>query len=493
MLYPIAGYTTTDSSSQQFNHITYVGTDGHLHDLVAPNGGTWKYNLDITAAANATVQALNTAFPSRGFTSIPNARGNVGVYVTQDSGAGGTPQIFYYGTDSLIHVIFPVGLGFFWPGKPETPPDVDLGEGFGGAPPEDNPDPGGEPNPGAPPSPPGWADTWVISTPGGAGVPTSPPLAIYAATPDGGNVTVIFSGAPGGFAGDLGGVKGAMVSWSAPSDISALAGEPSVGPDASAIYWDDDGTEHVFSVNQEGLLKELWSRWSADTVTWGAHDVLHEVKDLTPTLHPGTNIPHPLAPNALSPSVTASYVLGDGSGAGSSKNVAYIPADTDVHNVYLCSHKLGGNWAITYASAVAISAPPQSKPGLEYAPLATPPSLSAYVSDRQHILFNDVTGTVIDLWTDPSGNWHFGLASTELDVQFQGAAPVNAATGMFAFVADGSDHVVFIGDDGHIWELSLPQGSSELPGPASKGLPWAPFDVTAAVQSNPSYVPPVMG
>jgi hypothetical protein len=74
---------------------------------------------------------------------------------------------------------------------------------------------------------------------------------------------------------------------------------------------------------------------------------------------------------------------------------------------------------------------------------------------------------------------------------------VNAATGLVTYVWSyaHSDHVVFIGTDGHIWELALKQGSSEIQGQTSKGLPWEITDITSELLSNgqnPGYVPPVM-
>jgi hypothetical protein len=90
MLSYIAGYSITESSGAQFKHIVYIGTDGHLHDLVAPFGtGIWQCNLDIIAANNATMAALNAAQPNLGYGPIPNAQGPVGVSVTPQ----GVPQI----------------------------------------------------------------------------------------------------------------------------------------------------------------------------------------------------------------------------------------------------------------------------------------------------------------------------------------------------------------------------------------------------------------
>jgi len=93
------------------------------------------------------------------------------------------------------------------------------------------------------------------------------------------------------------------------------------------MYWQSDNTDHVFSVYDVGpqdetrLLKELWSY--INTSTWGAHDVLHEVKSVA------GSAPHtPLAPPAGS-SVLAAFDDG-------AKNVAYVAANGT--SVYLCSH-----------------------------------------------------------------------------------------------------------------------------------------------------------
>jgi hypothetical protein len=91
------------------------------------------------------------------------------------------PQVIYLGTDRVIHVIIPVGVGFFWAGNPGLPPDPDsgFGDGFVG---DSDIDPGGEPDLDVAPSPAGWADFWLINT--SEPTPSGPPLAIINNTPD---------------------------------------------------------------------------------------------------------------------------------------------------------------------------------------------------------------------------------------------------------------------------------------------------------------------
>lgn len=472
MLNPIAGYASTQSGAQ-FKHIAYVGMDGHLHDLVAPLGGAWTYNLDLTAAANATVQATNAIMPSF-LAAVPNAVGNVAVSV---SGIGGTPQtpgtigigvpqFFYWGADELIHVIFPVGYGFFFPGTPGQPGDPgDFIDGVGFE--YDL----GEPNGAA--SPAGWADTPLVSAPGGTLLPTGPPLAIYT-TPDG-YVTVIYQGAAGSSA--LAMVRGALQDWGEPVEISAVAGAPSVGGDASAIYWPEDGTEHVFSVNDEGLLKELWSKLATDEITWGAHDVLHEVKSVAadPQDPSSTYRPIPIAPPAMQGVGTAAgYVW-----PGDTKNVAYVAADR--MHVNLCSHLLTGEWMVTYISEAAFVPPPAlANPRLEFQP-GIPPSLLAYTSDVEHVIYIASDGIIVDLWSKGDGNWFWA--------GFQGG--VNLETGLSAFVwaAEGTDHIVYITQEGEISEASLKQGVGPS---ANAGLQWIVTNVSFEVGASVSYVPPVM-
>jgi hypothetical protein len=524
MLHPIAGYTTTQSANgAQFKHIVYVGKDGHLHGLAAPLNqaavnqmpnsqlGIWQYNLDITAAAIKTFNARGGL--AAGLTPIPNVIGYVGVMVTGQ----GLPQIFYYGDDQdygpQIHVTFPVGPGYFVPGSPGVPPDGDPDPGDYGSgwdsylsnppqpPPDgpsdfgDGPDPGGEAGWVTLASPAGWADYWIndlqneqvtLNYPG-------PPLALYN-DPDG-TINVVFVNS----ILHLCVIKGNTNGWSDPIDLSATAGvSPSeVFGDASAMFWESDSTEHVFSIygvganDETGLVKELWSY--SNTSTWGAHDVLHQVKSVV-----GSSPHSPLAPPANVGSVPAAFDDG-------AKNVAYIDANGAV---YLCSHPFKGEWTISYISEIA-QAPPTA---FGSAPsISGPWNLLAYASDRQHVLLlGGAGGEIVDLWDDGSA-WHWGLPIRIAGDPLGAGQLANGATGISAFVTpDNVDHIVYIGGPtsadlgSFIWELQYVQGQPEVPNDPNdpnfgqKGLPWVA--VNASMQaggginlnswSNPNYVPP---
>lgn len=217
----IAGYATTRTSGAQFKHIVYVGQDGHLHDLVAPLNqappdqiGIWRYNLDITAAINSTMNAAMNL-------PAPSALGNVGVYVQ----AGMPPQIFYYGDDpnlgQQVHVAFPVAAGYFYQGQPPEPPDVDNDDipGFDGF---DTGADGLDSPYTQLPSPAGWADFAVTQPPS---FPARP-LAIYGmpAVPLD-TITVVFLNNDLDLCAGQGNTNG----WGTAIDITQLAGSPTTG------------------------------------------------------------------------------------------------------------------------------------------------------------------------------------------------------------------------------------------------------------------------
>jgi hypothetical protein len=140
-------------------------------------------------------------------------------------------------------------------------------------------------------------------------------------------------------------------------------------------------------------------------------------------------------------------------------------------------------------------------------------SVAQPAAPRVHVVLTNGTGQIVDLWSDGQGIWHWGLPLQKAqyvppptgsgDVTVIGG-PVNLATGLAAFVVPGeADSIVYVGGDAFIWELVLPQGSSELPsgGPGyvpSIGLPWTAKNASVmagAPQSpnpNPKYVPPLM-
>ena len=103
------------------------------------------------------------------------------------------------------------------------------------------------------------------------------------------------------------------------------------------------------------------------------------------------------------------------------------------------------------------------------------------------MVYNDFAGDIVHLWSNGDGNWFF-----DMPVQATSgiAARVNVATGMsaFAWAADATEHIVYVGQDGHIYELTVKQGSAM----SNLGLPWTATDITALVESDPRYSPPVM-
>lgn len=505
MLYPISTCVLPGApSGQLYKHIVYVGEDGHIHDLVAslkpvPGGfapeGVWKYNLDITAAANATVKATNAIQPNY-LSPVPNAVGHVWAMSTL-VGSIYVFQIVYWGADEQIHVLFPVGYGYFFRGEPGIPGDP--GDFLDGG--DDDDDPANSPplgfdydlgEPNAQASPAGWVDQLITDPSATGSYVSGPPVAGYV-DPDGSAATVYF-----GSNGYLYAVRGAVDDWGgtstgAPINITELAGNPPVGWDGSAVPLFHNGSDNVFSIDQQGGgLYELSSTDIA--ATWSAQEVQQKVTKAT-----GSAAQSPLAPPALASSVPAAF-------SSSGLNVAYITAKGS--GVNLCSQPNQGDWSIAYISETA-QAPPA---GSGSAPISGASNLLAYASDRDHVLLTTPSGQIVDLWYDGK-TWHWGLPIRIAGNPLGAGQLANVATGLSTFVTtDKVDHIVYIGGGPisphlgpFIWELQYEQSQPAVPDNPNnpnfgqKGLPWVAVNATMQAAgpvnvnswSNAKYVPPI--
>jgi hypothetical protein len=484
MLYPLVGYVTKDDSGTSWAHITYVGLDSCLHDLVRKAGSnTWIYNCNITASANALIDAANSGPVNTGWQSVPTVGKLpfVGVAVISPGNSAATlPVLIYYAADNNIHALYQVGQGYYWPGEPGVPdgssdgPDGDDYDGdpnFG-----DGLELGGGGSIYSPPSPNGWADVIVAETLG------QPPLAVYS-TPGASleqSVTVIY------VAGGAYAVNALDPSqWSQPINVSTLT-ETAV-KNASGVYWPQDGTEHVFCPNISGLLDEFWAKTQAHQTQWGAHDVLHQVKALAP-LPPGETQAGQLAPKLMVGSQCPSFIDANGS-----KNVAYIDQVGEVH---LCTHGLHGSWSIanlTLSSLVyrtGAGGVRTAEPGfVGGSGVSSPPCLIAWSSGWTHVAYVDSQGKINDLSSGLDGSWYWSGPSFSVPGVNSGVDAFVMAMSAFSWAEDGTDHIVCYLDNDNIVDLVLKHGSAPLEGPGTAGLPWSHVNVTAQVQSSPGYVP----
>ena len=91
------GYVTSDGSQ----HVNFIGTDRHVHELYAHPGSGWKDN-DLTKLAKATMRVARSALDG---------------YVTSD----GSQHVNFIGPDGHVHELYahPVWLGGY--AKPVDP------------------------------------------------------------------------------------------------------------------------------------------------------------------------------------------------------------------------------------------------------------------------------------------------------------------------------------------------------------------------------------
>jgi hypothetical protein len=87
---PVAAYTQETGLSTK--HVAYIATDGHVHDLSVPVGGTWT-DADLTQRASA---------------ALPTNDSPLAAYAWE---AGRSKQVAYIASDGHIHELFGVGLG----------------------------------------------------------------------------------------------------------------------------------------------------------------------------------------------------------------------------------------------------------------------------------------------------------------------------------------------------------------------------------------------
>jgi hypothetical protein len=96
------------------------------------------------------------------------------------------------------------------------------------------------------------------------------------------------------------------------------------------------------------------------------------------------------------------------------------------------------------------------------APLATPGTIpTGYVfpyDDTLHVDYADLAGNVHEVWSADSLEWNWNPLT-----QNYGGSPAISTLSAYTFAKDNTQHIVYNGDDHHIWELQWSPGFRYIP------------------------------
>lgn len=197
-------------------------------------------------------------------------------------------------------------------------------------------------------------------------------------------------------------------------DLVSEAGGAAAATNANGYIWAHQGSQHVVYQGQrfDGHVHELWY---TDDDGWNAND-------LTDAAH---------APLTLTqPAGYETYFDG-------TQRVVYQGRDRHVHEL----RDSGGGWHdldLTAATGAPLCDPTSAPTGYSFEDQRT-----------AHVLVRTDVGHVLEYWADASG-WHWG------DLMLATGAPVasdaETVTG-YVFRGEGTQHVDYVGGDGHVHEL----------------------------------------
>jgi hypothetical protein len=222
------------------------------------------------------------------------------------------------------------------------------------------------------------------------------------------------------------------------NDLTALAGGGVLPLEATTLtgYWGSDNSQHVNFVGTDGHVHELYIHPGANWVN----------NDLTALSGGGVL---PLAGTAL----TGYW------GSDSSQHVNFVGTDRHVHELYI--HP-GANWVNNDLTALS---------GGGVLPLAGTALTGYWGSDSsQHVNFIGTDRHVHELYIHPGSSW----VNNDLTAfSGNGVAPTGGSVLHAYWGSDSSQHVNFVGTDGHVHELYIHPGAS-----------WSNNDLTDVLQAQ---------
>lgn len=216
------------------------------------------------------------------------------------------------------------------------------------------------------------------------------------------------------------------------SDLSALAGSTILPAANSALdaYVDLDLGQHVNFIGTDGHVHELHiaqgGRWIDNDL-----NLLSDRAGAPPGIRPMPNSP------------LSGYTDGD-----KGQHVNFIGTDGHVHELFLAS---GGQWINNDLISLSHNGTP---------PRPNSP-LDSYVDDDngQHVNFIGTDGHVHELYITPHGQW---INNDLISLSGNGITPSRTSPLCGYMAQDNGQHVDFIGTDGHLHELYIIPGAHWL-------------------------------
>ncbi len=194
-------------------------------------------------------------------------------------------------------------------------------------------------------------------------------------------------------------------------DLTELADAPDASATINGYAIESQLSHHIFYIRKtDRHVQELW--W--DTSQWRSQDLSAATQ----------------TPAALEGAIVA-YV----DAAQSIQHVVYAGADSHLHELW-CDDT---GWHTTDLTAVT------------GAPGAVAGTAAGYMFDAQgtqHVFYVGADNKIHELWTDPSG-WH----ASDLTTMTGAPTPAASLLGAYAFEAQGTQHVIYLGVDDKLYEL----------------------------------------
>ncbi|MBB5343679.1 hypothetical protein [Tunturibacter empetritectus] len=230
------------------------------------------------------------------------------------------------------------------------------------------------------------------------------------------------------------------------NDLTQLSGNGIAPADGSALdaYFGPDNGQHINFIGTDGHVRELY-------LALGGQWINNDLTQLSKGILPLPNTP------------LDGYVDQDGG-----QHVNFIGNDNHVHELFIPSH---GHWIdndLIHKSGDGIGPRPNSP-------------LDGYIDadNGQHVNFIDTDGHVRELYITPHGQW---VNNDLIQKSGNGIAPSRNSTLCGYLGPDNGQHVNFIGTDGHVRELYItPHGQwvnndlTHLSGDSTPPAPGSPL------------------
>jgi uncharacterized protein with PIN domain len=258
--------------------------------------------------------------------------------------------------------------------------------------------------------------------------------------------------------------------WKHGGALSQVTGAPPIVGKPFGYAWEGDGTQHVVYRSTDNQIHELWQRQGKQ---WEYGNAISQMLNAPPAVgnpvgyaweHDGTqHIIYRAADNqihelwqrqgkkwehggAISQFTGATLAAGDPVGYAweedDTQHLVYRGIDNQIHELW---QRRGKKWEHGGALSQITGAPPA----------AGDPTCYAWGKDgTQHIVYRGAEGHIHEIWFRKGTGWKYGNALS----QMAGAPPTAGEPSGYAWEGDGTQHVVYRGQDNHIHELWFRQG-----------------------------------